>query len=209
MAEAPSVEPPGEVMRLFVALRLDPELHAAMARFQAGLRALDPERRVRWVEPGGIHLTLKFLGEVRDEVVPRLVERLDSAVQGRRAPRLRLGSPGTFPNARRPRVLWLGLAEEGADSRELSLLQSGVEDAASSLGWEPEKRPFQPHLTLGRVKEGPASHPVDLPRALTEALAATAPPQAEARPQRRISLMRSHLHPAGARYEEIQGWDLE
>lgn len=190
-------------MRLFVALRLDPELHGMLSGLQVGLQRLDPQRQVRWVDAHGIHLTLLFLGEVAPGRVPALQQGLESAAAGRTAPVLRLGPLGAFPNARRPRVLWVGLEEEGAN---LGPLHEAVTLAGEALGWPRESRAFQPHLTLGRVRDEGGR--AGLPAALLQALAETRVPALAARPQTRLGLMQSRLSPAGARYEELRGWDL-
>jgi 2'-5' RNA ligase len=191
-------------MRLFVAVRLDPELHAVLRGLQTGLQRLDTQRQVRWVDPEGIHLTLLFLGEVGPGRLPALLRGLESAAAGRAAPVLRLGSLGAFPNARRPRVLWVGVEEEGA---HLGPLHEAVTQAGEALGWAREARAFQPHLTLGRVRDEATR--TGLPAALLQALVDTRVPALAARPQARLGLLQSHLSPGGARYEELQGWDLE
>lgn len=188
-------------MRLFVALRLEPDLEAAVGQLQARLRRLDTADQVRWVAPHGMHLTLQFLGEVGAERLAALEAEIAAAVRGRAAPSLALGRPGGFPNLRRPRVLWVGLEEQGS---RLLLLQAAVTEAIRRLGWEPEAREFQAHLTLGRLKEDLALRRTWLSRPLLEAMVgikAEGPPTG---PQRRVSLMRSHLSPEGARYEELQ-----
>ena len=189
-------------MRLFVALLLDAEMHAALAQVQADLRGLDSGDQVRWVEVPGIHLTLKFLGETHRARAAAVKARVGGAVDGRGAPRLALGGLGAFPNRRQPRVLWVGLTEE---SEMLLPLQRAVEAAVADLGWERERRAFQPHLTLGRVRE---SRPGRLPSPLLQALARPLPFPAAARPLRRVVLMRSHLSPHGARYEVLHAWEL-
>ncbi|MFQ5599599.1 MAG: RNA 2',3'-cyclic phosphodiesterase [Candidatus Krumholzibacteriia bacterium] len=192
-------------MRLFVALLLDAELRGLLVGVQRRLRALDTRSAVRWAAPSGIHLTLKFLGEVEETRVPELDEALEAAVRGRGAPVLGLGELGAFPNARRPRVLWVGLREQG-DS--LTLVQAAVEKATTELGWQKERRAFQPHLTLGRVRESRGHGSEPLPEPLLEALARHSPPAHDLRPQTSLGLVRSHLSARGARYEELRVWDL-
>lgn len=194
-------------MRLFVALRLDARIHATLDDSIAKLRGLDRQKQVRWVDPAAIHLTLKFLGEVPDPGVLELETRLDAAVRGRPAPRLALTGLGAFPNARRPRVLWMGLHEE-PQGAALAPLQEAIEAAAESLGWEREKRAFQPHLTLGRVREDRGGGTRPLPGPLLQALERSPAGSDEPRPQNRLALMRSHLSQAGVRYEEKRVWEL-
>lgn len=193
-------------MRLFVALRLEPDLEAAVGQLQARLRQLDTADQVRWVAAHGMHLTLQFLGEVAEERLAALEAEIAAAVQGRPAPSLALGRPGGFPNLRRPRVLWIGLEEPG--SRLLDL-QAAVTGATRRLGWKPETREFQPHLTLGRVKEDLDLRRTWLSRPLLEAMVSIKVEGPPPGPQRRVSLMRSTLLPEGARYEALQDWSLE
>src|SRR5262245_66280206 len=100
-------------MRLFVALHLDPQTQSAIEAVQAGLRSADFKRQVRWVDPRGIHLTLKFLGEVPDSRAPEIGAALEAAVRGQPPCRLAVSGVGGFPNLARARVIWLGMVEDG------------------------------------------------------------------------------------------------
>ena len=190
-------------MRLFVAILLEPPLTEALRSIQARLRRLDAAGSVRWVDPAGVHLTLKFLGEVEEEAASKLTESLDQALLGLRAPTLGIGGLGAFPSRRRPRVLWVGIREEGA---QVVRVQARVEAACSNLGWEREKRVFQPHLTVGRVREEGSAGV--LPSSLLAALDGSPEEASPTCSHRRVALMRSHLSPKGARYEELRVWSL-
>jgi len=192
-------------VRLFIALHLAPSTRAEIESIQDGLRAADHARQVRWVDPGGIHLTLQFLGEVPEDRAPALEHALGHAVSAHRACRLGLAGAGAFPNLRRARVLWLGLVEEGD---ALQALHRAVESATEPLGWQPERRPFQPHLTLGRVREGQGGRPLELRSELQHAVERVVPPGSEPRLHDRVALIRSHLSSAGARYEDLHSWRL-
>ncbi|UCE01873.1 MAG: RNA 2',3'-cyclic phosphodiesterase [Candidatus Latescibacterota bacterium] len=195
-------------MRLFVALLLDPAWIETLEQVLRQLRALDRDSSVRWVDARSIHLTLKFLGEVEEPRVDELIERLDAAVATRSAPRLALGGLGAFPTLKRPRVIWIGVEEDG---RRLAPLQSRIEDAAAAMGWERERRAFQPHLTLGRARDprrsrgGRTSAPVASHLAALPGIAVAAPAPSL---QTRLALVRSHLGPGGARYESLHRWHL-
>jgi 2'-5' RNA ligase len=117
---------------------------------------------------------------------------------------LALGRTGGFPNARTPRVLWIGLREEG---HEMAPLQVAVEEAMVPLGWPRERRAFQPHLTVGRTREAAPGRPRKLPSGLLHALASSGD-TLPVRPQERFALVRSHLSPQGARYEDVRVWTL-
>jgi len=133
-------------VRAFIAIDLAPEIKE---RLQALVRDLrDTRADVRWVEAGGMHLTLKFLGEIDDGQTLRVREILASAASKHRPFALRLDGTGAFPNERSPRVLWVG-CEAGP---ELAALQEEIEKALEPQGFGREARAFKPHLTLGRVK---------------------------------------------------------
>lgn len=102
---------------------------------------------IKWMRPEGIHVTLKFLGEVPDAREPELRAALGRAAAGGRALSLGVGGFGAFPGIDRPRVIWAGLDPDPA----LELLQQRVEREFVPLGFPSEGRPFRPHLTLGRA----------------------------------------------------------
>jgi len=105
---------------------------------------------VRWVHDEGLHMTLKFFGEVAPERLDVIQEALRFAAAGAGAQALRLGSLGAFPSRARPRILWVGVEAPPT----LELLQDRIERGCEAIGFPPEGAPFQPHVTLGRVKEG-------------------------------------------------------
>ena len=105
---------------------------------------------VKWVRPGALHLTLKFLGDVDAAREPALRTALSEAAGGRTEERgvtVHIEGFGVFPDFRRPRIVWAGVAPDPA----LELLQHRVEQVFAPLGFPTEARPFQPHLTLGRA----------------------------------------------------------
>lgn len=183
-----------EQWRLFVAIDLGEAARRALGEAQAACRRADLP--VRWVDPAGAHLTLKFLGETDRAQVGPLGAAL-RAVAGRHRPvLLHTGAPGVFPNPRRPRVLWLGLT--GALDR-LAALQRDVDDALAALGFPRETRSFSPHLTLGRVREG--ARPADVAGVATTLAGVRA--AAAPLPVERIRLMRSELARGGSRYTTL------
>ena len=139
-------------MRLFVAVAVDPPARAAVGAGVAALR-LHPvvgAAAVKWVESRNLHLTLQFLGEVEPAA--------SAAVAAALAPssplpafRIALGSFGTFPPHGPPRVIWAGL-QEGAPA--LTALREEVVHRLVPLGYRPDRQPYRPHLTVGRVRRG-------------------------------------------------------
>jgi 2'-5' RNA ligase len=136
-------------MRLFVAVPLPETALVEAGAILAGFRSL--EWPVRWVRPDGLHITLKFFGEVASERLDTITEMVGFAVAGLPALRLSLASVGAFPNLTHPRVIRLDLAGQTSG---LELLQDRIERGGLGIGFPPEGRPFHPHITLGRVKEG-------------------------------------------------------
>jgi RNA 2',3'-cyclic 3'-phosphodiesterase len=135
-------------MRLFAAVPIpDPareQIHTLLGRLREG------GWPVRWVHHEGVHMTLKFFGEVAPERLDVIQEALRFAAAGAGALSLRLGQLGAFPSRSRPRILWLGIDAPPS----LELLQDRIERGCEAIGFPPEGAPFQPHVTLGRVREG-------------------------------------------------------
>jgi 2'-5' RNA ligase len=181
-------------VRLFVALNFPPHVRQALWQATAPLR--DLALPVKWVRPEGVHLTLKFLGEVPEERDGELRAALGRAAAGARALTLQLGGAegfGAFPSATRPRVVWVGIAAEPA----LEILQHRVEQEFAPLGFPTEARPFRPHLTLGRAARD--ARPRDL-AGLEAALGALEGAFGETVHVGALDLMQSTLQSGGAVY---------
>lgn len=142
-----------ERIRAFIALNLPVAVIEQVSKLQAELCA-EAERlglRVAWVPATNLHVTLRFLGEIPQEVTFALRDRLAAGLAGRRAFSLQVHGLFALPTPAQPRVLCAGLRDgEGA----LARLAEDVNGWVDALGFAPEPRAFQPHLTLGRVKEG-------------------------------------------------------
>lgn len=192
-----------EQWRLFIAIDLGSEAREELRAAQDECRRL--ALPVRWVEPGGAHLTLKFLGDTNRALVTPLGEALRAVAATQRPFALRTAAPGVFPNLRRPRVLWLGL--DGALDR-LTGLQRSIDAALVPLGVAPESRPFSPHLTLGRVRDDRAREMADAAPRLDAAFARLAARSGAPLPVEAIHLIRSELHPSGARYATLMSATL-
>lgn len=130
---------------MFVALNLPDGVRQALWAAAAPVRELGLP--IKWMRPEGIHVTLKFLGEVADAREVELRAALGRAAAGGHALSLELGGFGAFPRIDRPRVIWAGLEPDPA----LELLRHRVEQEFMPLGFPAEDRPFRPHLTLGRA----------------------------------------------------------
>ena len=135
-------------MRLFVAVPVPDPARVQILKLLGELRAAGWP--VRWVHDEGLHMTLKFFGEVDPERLDVIAEALRFAADNAGILALQLGELGAFPSRSRPRVLWVGVAAPPA----LELLQDRIERGCEAIGFPPEGAPFQPHITLGRVREG-------------------------------------------------------
>jgi RNA 2',3'-cyclic 3'-phosphodiesterase len=148
--------------------------------------------RFSWVKPGNIHITIRFLGDLGEDGVRRVSESVRESAGSAEAPRARLGALGAFPKLEKPRVVWVGLGD-GADA--VTSLGKTVNDALKRDGFGPPDKPFRPHLTLARVREGAGG--------LDALHHAVIPPPPPAAFLDRICVMKSELHPAGARYTAL------
>jgi 2'-5' RNA ligase len=184
-------------MRLFVAIVPPAEVLSELATAVQPLQALAPE--LRWTSQSAWHLTLAFLGEVDERIVPELSTRLERAARRHPPQRLAIAGGGAFPAASRARVLWAGVE---ADVTALRSLAGSIAAGARRAGAPPpdEGRKYSPHLTLARARE-----PVDM-RALTSALAPFAGTGWTAAA---VHLVRSQLGGGqAARYEDVGAWPL-
>lgn len=183
-----------EAIRAFIAIELPEAVRDALG---AAISTISASRGVRPVRPEGIHLTLKFLGDVTPTQVAQLAESMEEAASAVTPFSLRLGETGVFPGPRAPRVLWVGVAGQ---LEPLRLLWSALEAATSRLGFAEDRRGFSPHLTLGRIRDG--ASPGDR-RAAVVALSEVRFGDDLRIPVDSIALMRSMLHPESARYERM------
>lgn len=135
------------VVRAFIAIELPEDITNRLRVVSRELQRKVSEVPIRWVLPENIHLTLKFLGDVSVRNLDLLAKMLRVEAAERRPFEFSVGGLGAFPGTNNPRVIWVGVES----SKELGLLQRGIEAAASRLGYAEERREFRPHLTLGRV----------------------------------------------------------
>ncbi|MFA5351315.1 MAG: RNA 2',3'-cyclic phosphodiesterase [Candidatus Omnitrophota bacterium] len=134
-------------MRTFIAIELPQEIKEKLSELQARLK--QSEADVKWVEPENIHLTLKFLGEIGEDKLPKIIEIIESTTQNTKQFRLSLSSLGAFPRVEFPRIIWIGINK---GDKETVLLAKALEEKIEKLGIPGEERPFSSHITIGRVK---------------------------------------------------------
>ena len=182
-----------DTVRVFVSVGLSAKAREALADAVGRIRREVPEG-IQWAKPGGMHLTLKFLGNIPSNGVSPLLDRVRDVARANPAFPLELTGLGMFPNRRRPRVLWAGV---GGDLDALSSLQQSAEDAINLLGYAPERTPFRPHVTLGRPRRNVSD--AQLAR-IGNVVSELAPPAPVSWRVECVDVMRSELHPSGARY---------
>ena len=183
----------GKKVRSFIAIPVPSE---GIEVLEQVVKNLDQEigRHVRWVRPEGIHVTLKFMGDIPAATVEQLLEALPPVAAGFSPFKLAISGLGVFPNIQRPRVLWAGL---DGGLKILSKLQLAVNEAVGILGLPKEQRPFSPHLTLGRVRRDVSEGQL---RRIGEVMSSTEIPSVPAWPADTVNLMRTELDPAGSRH---------
>ncbi len=136
------------VIRTFIAIELDANVKAELEKLQRRMRAEPISGVVRWVASGSIHLTLKFLGDMEPERTPHVLAAMKAACNGVAPFDLTVRGAGCFPNFQRPNVIWAGLIGQ---VQVATLLAQRIENECARLGFDPDDRPFSPHLTLGRI----------------------------------------------------------
>ena len=181
-------------LRLFVACELSDEVRAGLGRIQDELRRMGAGR-LRWVRPEGIHITLKFLGDVDEPRVDELSRSLAEAIEPFEL-RVRPGALGAF-GGNRLRVVWVGL--EG-DIDVLAGLAGRVETALEPLGFPKERRPFAAHLTLARVPDGV---PVADRQQLASLIERYSPQAMPSMTVTEVALIQSTLRPGGSVYHRL------
>ena len=190
----PAVTQPNEKqVRSFIAIPVPDEGIRALKQVVADF---DPEigRYVRWVRPEGIHLTIKFMGNIPAGIVERVLGVLPLLTANLSPFSIQISGLGGFPNLRKPRVLWAGL---DGDLGALRALQLEVDGAMADIGLPKEQRLFSPHLTLARVRREVSDGQL---RKISEVVASGEIFATPAWTVNTISLMRTELDPAGSRH---------
>jgi 2'-5' RNA ligase len=190
------------MIRSFIAIDLPDGLKGILREVGQRLRSEIRHEGVRWGNVSGIHLTMQFLGDVAESDLPRIGAALAQVGQ-RHAPfTFTVGGLGCFPNLKKPRVIWVGVQEE---TGALAALQKEIVESLVPLGFEPERRAFHPHLTLGRARRN--IRPADQ-RRLGPVIANAGVGELERVHVGSFLLMRSDLRPDGAVYTRLAEFEL-
>jgi 2'-5' RNA ligase len=190
-----------EKVRSFIAIELPGDLKKKLGQLQERLKT--DNTRIKWTDPGSIHLTLKFLGDVPLAGIDPITRAVAEAAGEVPPFKLETGEVGVFPNLKRVQVVWLGLAGE---VDKLARLYQLLEAKRARLGFTPESRPFTPHLTLARL--GNKVSP-DECRSVGELIAGTKAGLDCAISVDAVSLMKSRLTREGAIHSRISSARLK
>jgi len=185
-----------EKIRSFIAIELPQGLKAELAKLQVKLKIERP--RVKWVSPDGIHLTLKFLGDIEPAAADRISQAMTEAVNGIEPFELHVAQLGVFPSPRQVQVVWVGL---DGQLDTLDRLYKQLENSMAKAGFPTEKRGFKPHLTLARV--GDEATP-DERKGFGDFIAAHNAEIDYSVKADGLSLMKSVLTPRGAIYTRLK-----
>ena len=183
------------LLRVFIAIEIPLPIRQAISAQTESLRgALGPI--VRWVPVENMHLTLKFIGDISPGNADLFSQMLTAEATGCAPFAMQVGGLGSFPTPRRARIIWIGIQAPAA----LESLQRGIESAAARLGYEPETRPFSPHLTIGRVRQPVSASDQQQVRA---ALERTQVGDLGAAEISAVHLFKSDLQPTGSVYTRL------
>ncbi len=157
------------------------------------------ERDFRWVPPENLHITLKFLGDVKPEDISAVTDAIRNVARGKRPFMVTIGNVSAFPSPANPRIIWVGVTE---GTEALRSLAGEVDNALSQLGFPRETRPFTGHITIGR-RRSHSNHsgmrnrlPLDVPRISSFVVSS-------------VEVMRSVLGPGAPTYSVISSAKLE
>ena len=179
-------------MRCFIAIELPEAVKSTLSGIEEELKKSKAD--VRWIKPDNIHLTLKFFGNIEEKKTEKIIEIMESICNQYAPFTIEIKGMGTFPNIKSPRVLWVGI--EGNDT--LKTLQKEIENKMESIGFEREDRAFTAHLTLGRFRSSIEKEGLLKAVKLHEKDTFVGSINVQS-----LSLIRSDLHPEGARYSKI------
>ena len=179
--------------RVFLAIELPEDVKNRIITIQNRLKSL--LKGVRWTRPEGIHLTLKFFGNIHEKDIVQISGVVARNTKNAETISLKGGKVGAFPKLEKPRVLWLGL---DGDIERLSVLQRAIETDLEAYGYKKEGRKFRPHLTLGRAKSFRG-----MITGLSDAIKRDEDYPAGQFDSKGLTLFQSELKPGGAVYAEL------
>jgi 2'-5' RNA ligase len=198
------------MIRAFLAVELSDSLRTNLTKIHSELkqrlgREFSKNIRVSWVQPASLHLTVKFLGDINEQLVAPMQNAMQNVLTQYRALEIPLDRLGVFPRLQQPRVLWVGPLnswEKGQDAAQLALLHGAIDNCCGTLNLAPDTRPLSPHLTLARIKQGER----DFGQILARSGILDKPIAVGSLAVDAISLMKSELKPTGSVYTRL--WEV-
>lgn len=184
------------VVRAFIAIDLPESLYDQLNQVSENLQDMLVGKPIRWVPVPNVHLTLKFLGDVSENNVPMINEIIQAEAAAHKIHEISVGGFGVYPNFTRPRVIWVGVEAPN----ELINLHRRIDTQTARLGYAPDQRKFNPHLTLGRVSRNASPSEV---RSVSEVLRKHKLGFLGAAIVNEVNLFRSDLSPDGAVYTKM------
>jgi 2'-5' RNA ligase len=191
------------VIRAFVAIDLPDDLGKDVQNLLASLQDLPDSGLIRWVKPQALHLTLAFLGNINRDRIPEIAASLQEAARTCVPFECRLTDLGAFPNWRKARILHL---EVDDPTGGLKRIQHQVQSALSPLGFQPDRRAFSPHLTLGRVRDRASRRSLD---ELNNLVQNVRMPDFKPWYVKEIHFVQSDLLPSGPQYSRLGSFELD
>ncbi|MGI5858414.1 MAG: RNA 2',3'-cyclic phosphodiesterase [Tepidanaerobacteraceae bacterium] len=176
-------------MRCFISIELAPSIKNSINDFVQENHLKEYFSGVRWVKPHNLHITLAFLGEISVDEVSSVKKMLDNISLKQMSFPIELSGVGSFPGFKNPKVLWIGIKEQP----KLVTLKKHIDKGLDAFNISYDKKPFSPHLTIGRIKT-----PIKLKPQIAETLDFVASFSVT-----EIHLMKSDLLPEGPVYTEL------
>ena len=200
------------MIRAFLAVQLSEPLRTTLAAVQSDVKRritheLSRGVSLSWVRPASVHLTVKFLGDIADELVSPLRDAIADTLNAHRLIRIPLDRRGVFPRLQQPRILWIGPSDRWEASEEaarLAAMHRAIDTCCVTMNLAPDTRPLSAHLTLARIKTGhrPAGQALARSGVMDRLPVAVEPLAVDA-----IVLMKSELNPAGSIYTAL--WEVK
>jgi len=192
------------MVRTFLAVELSEPLRTKLVHVQQEMkqhlvRELSGDVRISWTRPTSMHVTVKFLGDIDEQLVMPMRDAIGEVVREHCAIHVPLDRLGVFPRLQQPRVLWIGPSEQweqGDDAKRLVSLHRAIDDCCGTLNLAMDERSWSPHLTLARIKEGGRS----LGQVLAKSGVMDRPLALGSLAVDAIVLMKSELKPTGSLY---------
>ena len=184
-------------MRVFIAIELPEAVKKEMSRVQN--KIMNTANKIKWVSYASMHITLKFLGEIKEKRLNKVFEAVERITIERDSFSIEIKGAGIFPDKGSPRVIWIGIKE---GSIELTQMAKELEKKLSEQGFPQEGKKWMPHITLGRVKQ---LKDEEIIRKLITEERHTPGGKAKVK---EVTVMQSHLTPRGAIYSSLQRFSL-